>query len=71
MHKTGDVDIKEPNDGNKYAPVDVRMIDFEHSTYKGFRDDPVHEGVDEGYILGLTNLIKIFDDMLIALQQKL
>jgi hypothetical protein len=47
------------------------MIDFEHSTYNGFRDDPIHSGVDEGYILGLTNLIKIFDDMLIAMQQKM
>ena len=44
--------------------VDVRMIDFEHSTYAGFLDDPRHEGVDAGYIFGLTNLIRIFEDML-------
>lgn len=40
--------------------VDVRMIDFAHSTYKGFRDDPtVHDGPDKGYVLGLRSLISI------------
>ncbi|XP_053577116.1 inositol hexakisphosphate kinase 1 [Bombina bombina] len=42
--------------------VDVRMIDFAHSTYKGFRDDPtVHDGPDKGYVLGLRNLIRILE----------
>ncbi|XP_056381204.1 inositol hexakisphosphate kinase 1-like [Hyla sarda] len=42
--------------------VDVRMIDFAHSTYKGFRDDPtVHDGPDKGYVLGLHNLISILE----------
>ncbi|KAM4651371.1 inositol hexakisphosphate kinase 1 [Discoglossus pictus] len=42
--------------------VDVRMIDFAHSTYKGFRDDPtVHDGPDKGYVLGLRSLINILE----------
>lgn len=42
--------------------VDVRMIDFAHSTFKGFRDDPkVHDGPDKGYVLGLRSLISILE----------
>ncbi|XP_063296788.1 inositol hexakisphosphate kinase 1-like isoform X1 [Pelobates fuscus] len=42
--------------------VDVRMIDFAHSTYKGFRDDlTVHDGPDKGYVLGLRSLISILE----------
>ncbi|KAG8436205.1 hypothetical protein GDO86_007349 [Hymenochirus boettgeri] len=42
--------------------VDVRMIDFAHSTYKGFRDDPtVHDGPDKGYVLGLRSLINVLE----------
>ncbi|NXA72005.1 IP6K1 kinase, partial [Thryothorus ludovicianus] len=42
--------------------VDVRMIDFAHSTFKGFRDDPtVHDGPDMGYMFGLENLINILE----------
>ncbi|XP_029455530.1 inositol hexakisphosphate kinase 1 isoform X2 [Rhinatrema bivittatum] len=44
--------------------VDVRMIDFAHSTFKGFRDDPtVHDGPDMGYIFGLGNLINILEEI--------
>lgn len=42
--------------------IDLRMIDFAHSTYKGFRDDlTVHDGPDRGYIFGLENLINILE----------
>ena len=42
--------------------VDVRMIDFAHSTFKGFRDDQtVHDGPDRGYVFGLESLIKVLE----------
>ncbi|KAJ6667747.1 hypothetical protein lerEdw1_016068 [Lerista edwardsae] len=44
--------------------VDVRMIDFAHSTFKGFRDDPtVHDGPDMGYVFGLESLVNIIEQM--------
>lgn len=45
------------------SSVDVRMIDFEHSTCAGFRTDPSHDGVDQGYIMGLNSLIEILTDL--------
>ncbi|XP_040262815.1 inositol hexakisphosphate kinase 1 [Bufo bufo] len=57
--------IDRPRTGDpQEAPpiVDVRMIDFAHSTYKGFRDDlTVHDGPDKGYVLGLRNLLSILE----------
>lgn len=45
-------------------PVDVRMIDFAHSTHSGFQNDTtVHSGPDQGYLYGLKNLIDVFTDM--------
>uniref|UniRef100_UPI00358FC77B inositol hexakisphosphate kinase 1-like isoform X2 n=1 Tax=Myxine glutinosa TaxID=7769 RepID=UPI00358FC77B len=44
--------------------VDVRMIDFAHSTFEGFRDDKtIHDGPDRGYLFGLENLIKLLEDI--------
>lgn len=44
--------------------VDLRMIDFAHSTHIGYTNDPVtYEGPDEGYITGLDTLISIFRNM--------
>ncbi|XP_053083043.1 inositol hexakisphosphate kinase 1 isoform X2 [Pangasianodon hypophthalmus] len=44
------------------ASIDVRMIDFAHSTFKGFRDDQtVHDGPDRGYMFGLESLINILE----------
>jgi len=43
--------------------VDVRMIDFAHSTHHGYQDDERHKGVDQGYLFGLQNLIHIFEDI--------
>lgn len=44
--------------------VDVRMIDFAHSTHSGFQNDTtVHIGPDQGYLFGLKNLIDVFTDM--------
>ncbi|XP_043977823.1 inositol hexakisphosphate kinase 1 isoform X2 [Gambusia affinis] len=43
--------------------VDVRMIDFAHSTFRGFPNDTaVHKGPDQGYVFGLENLIHILED---------
>ncbi|XP_066951440.1 inositol hexakisphosphate kinase 1 [Macrobrachium rosenbergii] len=47
-----------------YKPrVDIRLIDFAHSTHKGMGDSKVYSGPDEGITLGLENLIKIFQDI--------
>ncbi|XP_043977716.1 inositol hexakisphosphate kinase 1-like [Gambusia affinis] len=44
--------------------VDVRMIDFAHSTFRGFRNDTaMHKGPDRGYVFGLENLIHILEDI--------
>uniref|UniRef100_A0A7N6BQT5 Kinase n=1 Tax=Anabas testudineus TaxID=64144 RepID=A0A7N6BQT5_ANATE len=44
--------------------VDVRMIDFAHSTFKGFRGDTaVHDGPDRGYVFGLENLVQILESL--------
>ncbi|KAH9498483.1 Inositol hexakisphosphate kinase 1 [Bulinus truncatus] len=41
--------------------VDVRMIDFAHTTHQGFVADKVrHSGPDTDYIRGLENLINLF-----------
>ncbi|CAG10757.1 unnamed protein product, partial [Tetraodon nigroviridis] len=56
---------------NSFAPqpqrpprVEVRMIDFAHSTFKGFRGDTaVHDGPDRGYVFGLESLVQILESL--------
>ncbi|XP_052279927.1 inositol hexakisphosphate kinase 2-like isoform X2 [Dreissena polymorpha] len=43
--------------------VDIRMIDFAHSTHRGFHEDTAHSGVDQGYLFGVRNLIEIFNNI--------
>ncbi|XP_046495981.1 inositol hexakisphosphate kinase 3 isoform X2 [Equus quagga] len=44
--------------------VDIRMIDFAHTTYKGSQNEhTTYEGPDPGYIFGLENLIQILQDI--------
>ncbi|XP_061584006.1 inositol hexakisphosphate kinase 2-like [Cololabis saira] len=44
--------------------VDVRMIDFAHTTCRYYHEDSVvHEGKDSGYIFGLQNLITIISEL--------
>ncbi|OCT83227.1 inositol hexakisphosphate kinase 1 [Xenopus laevis] len=54
--------VADPLVQERAPKVDARMIDFAHSTYKGFRDDPtVHDGPDKGYVLGLRSLINVLE----------
>jgi len=40
------------------------MIDFAHSTFKGFRGDTaVHDGPDRGYVFGLESLVQILEGL--------
>jgi inositol-hexakisphosphate kinase len=45
--------------------VDVRMIDFAHTTFSGYLglDERVHWGPDNGYLLGLENLTDILSEL--------
>ena len=44
--------------------VDLRMIDFAHSTHKGYLHDKViYHGPDERYLAGLTTLINALEQM--------
>ncbi|XP_036212560.1 inositol hexakisphosphate kinase 3 [Myotis myotis] len=44
--------------------VDIRMIDFAHTTYKGsWSERSTYDGPDPGYIFGLENLIQILRDI--------
>ena len=62
-----DVKHKVESHGSQTAyetEVDVRMIDFAHSTHRGFqKDKAVHKGPDKGYLFGLQNLILMFQDI--------
>jgi hypothetical protein len=53
-------------DNNCWADcVDVRMIDFAHTTFSGYLglDERVHWGPDNGYLLGLENLTDILSEL--------
>ncbi|XP_036723756.1 inositol hexakisphosphate kinase 3 [Balaenoptera musculus] len=50
--------------GSNVVKVDIRMIDFAHTTYKGsWNEHTTYDGPDPGYIFGLENLIQIFQDI--------
>ncbi|XP_076361411.1 inositol hexakisphosphate kinase 1-like [Tachypleus tridentatus] len=47
-----------------YCSVDVRMIDFAHTTHEGYEGDTaVHRGPDKGYLFGLDNLLRLLLDV--------
>jgi inositol-hexakisphosphate kinase len=39
--------------------VDVRIIDFAHSTHKDLDDPVVYSGPDSGFLFGLENMIAL------------
>ncbi|KAG8231313.1 hypothetical protein J437_LFUL006969 [Ladona fulva] len=43
--------------------VDVRLIDFAHSTHKGLADSVAYAGPDQGFLFGLHNLIHLLRDI--------
>ena len=44
----------------------VRMIDFAHSTFTGFMNDPVlHSGPDKGYLKGLDTIADLLESALV------
>ncbi|CAH1774234.1 unnamed protein product [Owenia fusiformis] len=48
---------------NREPHVDIRMIDFAHTTHQGLRDKKLHDGPDLGYMFGLENLIRMFTEI--------
>lgn len=60
--------ISEPNvDPTDSQCVDVRLIDFAHSTHRGLQDPQDsyrHEGPDRGFLFGLENFMDILADLL-------
>lgn len=48
---------------HRSCKVDVRMIDFAHTTYGGFSGDCMRSGPDTGYLFGLKNLIRILQEI--------
>lgn len=48
---------------NYRTPIDIRLIDFAHATHNGMGDSKLYSGPDEGILLGLNSLIKIFSDI--------
>ncbi len=57
-HQVDDVDCWSDH-------VDVRMIDFAHTTFSGYLglDETVHWGPDNGYLLGLDSLTGILNEL--------
>jgi len=48
---------------NRKELVDLRLIDFAHSTHKGLKDASVHEGPDQGLLFGLNSLANILREI--------
>ncbi|VDK45619.1 unnamed protein product [Anisakis simplex] len=44
--------------------IDIRMIDFAHSTFNGFLDDQRYSGPDDGYLLGIDSLITLLNTII-------
>ena len=53
----------EGGDDDEDNIVDLRIIDFAHSTHEGMRDAVLHVGPDGGFVFGLNNFIEILGDI--------
>lgn len=54
-----------PHSRGNNVKVDVKMIDFAHTTHQGFTQDKIkHAGPDTDYIFGLRNLLNLFQELL-------
>ena len=54
---------RQQRNRNHRPPIDIRLIDFAHATHKGMGDSKLYSGPDEGILLGLNSLVKIFTDI--------
>ena len=60
-------DVKKSEHNKDDPEVVMKMIDFAHSTFKGFMNDPiVHFGPDHGYLQGLDSLISILQKAILS-----
>jgi hypothetical protein len=44
--------------------IDLRMIDFAHSTHRGYNDRVMYSGPDDGYMRGVSSLVACLQRML-------
>ncbi|KAM4835760.1 inositol hexakisphosphate kinase 3 [Thomomys bottae] len=64
MHPQEALQLAHRRASEGLAKVDIRMIDFAHTTYKGsWKEQTTYDGPDPGYIFGLENLIGILQDI--------
>lgn len=49
--------------GSRRPKVEVRMIDFAHTTYSGCPQDKVRSGPDTGYLFGIENVIRLLEEI--------
>jgi inositol-hexakisphosphate 5-kinase len=62
--ETSERQCQKNSDGEQSVKISVRMIDFAHATHNGFLHDKTsHVGPDHGYLFGLNNLIKLFEEL--------
>ncbi len=62
-HDDDEVLLESSSQSSSPGVVDVRIIDFAHSTHRGLKDKIAHVGPDEGFIYGLSNFIVILREL--------
>ncbi|CAD6186141.1 unnamed protein product [Caenorhabditis auriculariae] len=51
----------EAADSSNEDAVRVNIIDFAHSTFSGFFNDKIYEGIDEGCIMGIESILEAME----------